>query len=108
MGRDGRGFQLPTAHPTDVSSAPGHRPVNVPMESFGPDNGEVHPVVTGEARGLGTRRATAAPRNEAIHVLLESRGGVPLVSSTFADEFVARMVAAPGFVASGRPSACRT
>ena len=62
--------------------------MNVPMESFGPDNGGVRPVVTEEAHGLGTRRATAAPRNEAIHVLLESRGGVvidfdgvPLVSS---------------------------
>ena len=98
-------FQLSTAHPIDVSSALGHQPVNVLMESFESDNGEVRLVVTQEAHGLGTRRAAAALRNRVINVLRETRGGVvidfdgvPLVSSSFADEFVARMVADLGFV----------
>ncbi len=99
-------FQIPTANPIDVSSALGHQPVNVVMESFEADNGEVRISVTKEAQGLGTRRAAEPLRTKVINILRETRGnvvidfdGVPLVSSSFADEFVARMVTELGFVA---------
>ena len=98
-------FQLPTSNPIDVSSALGHQPVNIVMESFESDNGEVRFSVTQEAQGLGTRRAAAPLRTKVINVLRETQGavvidfdGVPLVSSSFADEFVARMVTELGFV----------
>ena len=98
-------FQLPTSNPIDVSSALGHQPVNLVMESFESDNGEVRISVTQEAQGLGTRRAAAPLRTRVINILRETRGtvvidfdGVPLVSSSFADEFVARMVTELGFV----------
>lgn len=98
-------FQLPTSDPIDVSSALGHQPVNLVMESFESDNGEVRITVTREAQGLGTRRAAAPLRIKVINILRETRGavvidfdGVPLVSSSFADEFVARMVTELGFV----------
>ena len=98
-------FQLPTSDPIDVSRALGHQPVNVVMESFESDNGEARISVTREAQGLGTRRAAAPLRTKVINLLRETRGtviidfdGVPLVSSSFADEFVARMVTELGFV----------
>lgn len=98
-------FQLPTSTPIDVSSALGHQPVNIVMESFESHNGEVRFSVTREAQGLGTRRAAAPLRTRVINVLRETQGtvvidfdGVPLVSSSFADEFVARMVTELGFV----------
>ena len=98
-------FQLPTSNPIDVSSALGHEPVNVLMESFESENGGVRISVTREAQGLGTRRAAAPLRTKVINILRETRGtvtidfdGVPLVSSSFADEFVARMVVELGFV----------
>ena len=99
--------RLPTAdlRTIDVSSALGHEPINVLIESFESDNGEVRISVTGEAQGLGTRRAGESLRTKVINILRETRGtviidfdGVPLVSSSFADEFVARMVADLGFV----------
>ena len=75
------------------------------MESFESDNGEARISVTREAQGLGTRRAAAPLRTKVINLLRETRGtviidfdGVPLVSSSFADEFVARMVTELGFV----------
>ena len=99
-------FQIPTSDPIDVSSALGHQPVNVVMESFEADNGEVRISVTKEAQGLGTRRAAEPLRTKVMNILRETRGnvvidfdGVPLVSSSFADEFVARMVTELGFVA---------
>ena len=97
--------QIPTSNPIDVASALGHQPINVVMESFESGNGEVRISVTREARGLGTRRAAEPLRTKVLNVLRQSRGnvvvdfdGVPLVSSSFADEFVARMVTELGFV----------
>ena len=98
-------FQLPTSEAIDVSSALGHQPVNVLIESFESDKGEVRVSVSEEAHGLGTRRAGEALRTKVTNILRETRGtvvidfhGVTLVSSSFADEFVARMVAELGFV----------
>ncbi len=98
-------FQIPTAQVIDVSGALGHMPVNTILESFESDSDGLVIRVHDTARGTGTRRSAQALRNTVLN-LLQSSGStitldfdeVSLISSSFADELVAKLVSELGFV----------
>ena len=86
-------------------SAIGISPVNTIIESYENDHGRATIRVVEQSRGMGTRQTGMEMRTLAENMLIE-RGapvtidfdGIGIASSSFVDEFVAKLVQDVGFV----------
>ncbi len=99
-------FELSTSSTIDVRSAlGGHDPVSVVLESVANEVGTIVIAIREHAHGTGTRTAAVKLRNEIRNLLTESSGPIVLdfadvavISSSFADELIGKLVADLGFV----------
>lgn len=98
-------FQLDYSKPADVELALyGHKPVDLWAESFELETGECHLSVAKHAHGTGTRKSAEMLKNLLLNIHSEERksvtidfSGVNVVSSSFADEFIGKLVSEYGF-----------
>lgn len=79
--------------------------VNYRLEDLENDAGEIEYVIYEKAKGFGTRKSGLKVRNEIINIHTETKRpinldfkGVNLVSSSFADELVGKLVIHYGFI----------
>ena len=99
-------FQIDANRPIDIAGLlRGHKPVNPTLESLETDTGEHLIRIRDHAHGTGTRRAAQQIRNIVTNILNEGASriildfsGVAIVSSSFADEFIGKLVVRYGFV----------
>jgi anti-sigma regulatory factor (Ser/Thr protein kinase) len=82
----------------------GHKPVNYRTESFEDDSGTVVYRLADATTGIGTRKSGEKIRNDLINLYNDSKKGIAIdfdevavVSSSFADELVGKLVAHFGF-----------
>ena len=99
-------FQLDFSQLINLNDAIGHTPVNLVLESFfDEETGKNTVRVADRAHGTGTRRAGRELRTLVRNLLVESSGAVldfedvPVVSSSFADEFLGKLAMEMGFAA---------
>ncbi len=98
-------FQLDYESPIAVSKAlGGHEPVNLAIEEMEDEVGRITFPLSQKASGTGTRISGAAIRHEALNLLRQSGrivvidfADVAVVSSSFADEFIGKLVGEIGF-----------
>jgi anti-anti-sigma regulatory factor len=90
-------FEKPISLP-DVLG--GCQPVNLRIENLEDHRDNIIYPLTSMAAGTGTRRAGAEVRNDVVNIAAETSarivldfGGLEVVSSSFADEFVGKLVA---------------
>ena len=102
-------FQLDVSQPIDLIRAIGHDSTTIAAEKFQTLGGSGSLLsVRDHSHGTGTRRSASELRTLAIN-LLTSNGpelvvdfeSVPIISSSFADEFIGQMVVRLGFVRFG-------
>jgi len=81
----------------------GYEPVNLRVEGFEDDNSVLTYRLKDRSTGTGTRRAGQHSRNEIVNLLNESTGkmkidfyGLSVVSSSFADEFIGKLIVKMG------------
>lgn len=81
-----------------------HTKVNHRMEELENETGEIIFVVKDKSSGFGTRKAGAKMRNEVVNIYKETGQiisidfeGIALVASSFADEFIGKLVLELGF-----------
>ena len=99
-------FQIDFDKGISVSEALGeHEPTNLRVENLEDDRNNVVFHLADKSSGTGTRQSGAAIRNEVINitkqtdsVVLLDFGGVSVVSSSFADEFVGKLAVEFGFI----------
>ena len=99
-------FQIDFDKPIAVSQAlGGYEPVNLAIEELEDDVGNIVYPMSDRSTGTGTRRSGVAIRTELINLSRQSRKvvvldfkGVAVVSSSFADELVGKLVAEVGFI----------
>ena len=100
-------FQINTGRPIDITEALGgtkQHHLNLRMEAFENDLGEHEIIVQEIGHGTGTRRAGALVRTLVLNtfadgarrIILDFKG-VGIISSSFADELVGKLVAHFGF-----------
>ncbi|MBQ9069484.1 MAG: STAS-like domain-containing protein, partial [Eggerthellaceae bacterium] len=103
-------FQLDTSAPIDISETlNGHTPIALWLEEFESPTGEDYVIkIASESEGTGTRKAAEKVRHMALNILKEGKrrvvldfDGVNLISSSYADELVGKLVAEVGFFAFG-------
>lgn len=98
-------FQIDASQVIDIASTlGGYKPVNLNLEEMETDTGEHLIIIRDHAHGTGTRRAAEQIRNFVVNVI--NRGvskvildfsGIAVTSSSFADEFIAKLVVHYGF-----------
>jgi hypothetical protein len=98
-------FQLDVSKPVSLTEALNYQHANLYLESFENDTGEHVVEIRKYAGGAGTRRAAAELRvfllnllNEGAPCLTLDFTGQTVVSSSFADEVIGRLVKQLGFV----------
>ncbi len=100
-------FQLDISRAINLENAIGHTPVNLVLEKFFIEaTGDSVVRIADSAHGTGTRGAGRELRTLVWNILIESPQraildfeGVPVVSSSFADEFLGKLAAEMGFTA---------
>jgi len=100
-------FQINTDKPVDISAAlggGGYQHINLRMEALENSSGEHEIKVQEVAHGTGTRRSGERVRNFVLNVFSEGARkvnldflGIGMISSSFADELVGKLVAHFGF-----------
>ncbi|MBH8566002.1 DUF4325 domain-containing protein [Nostoc sp. CENA67] len=98
-------FQIDASQIIDITNAlNGFKPVNLRLESLETDAGEHHIMVRDHAHGTGTRRAAEQIRNVVLNVIHEGASkvildfsGIAVIASSFADEFIGKLVVQYGF-----------
>lgn len=102
-------FQLNYDKPISLSEAlktngKTYHHVNYRMEEVEDETGEIVFKLKGKSAGFGTRKAGAKMRNEVINIHKETGqtvivdfGEIAVVASSFADEFIGKMVLEFGF-----------
>jgi len=98
-------FQVDTTQGIDIARAlGGHRPINLRLEELETETGEYLVRVGEHAHGTGTRRAAEQMRNFVINIVNErvpkvtlDFSGVAIISSSFADEFIGKLIVRYGF-----------
>lgn len=96
-------FQTPIAL---ARSLGGYEPVNFALEELQDDTGNIVYPLANRSSGTGTRKSGSALRTEIINLSRQANKiivldfeGVGVVSSSFADELVGKLVADVGFIA---------
>lgn len=84
---------------------PGVERFNIELENMENDEGEVVYKIAEKTNGTGTRKSGEAARNELINIFEEAKrricidfNDISIISSSFADEFIAKTVHHFGFV----------
>jgi hypothetical protein len=103
-------FQIDFSKPIAVSRAlGGHEPVNLALEELEDNAGQIVYPLANRSTGTGTRRSGLAIRNEVLNLSRQSNqiitldfSGVGVVSSSFADELIGKLVAEIGFIGFGQ------
>lgn len=99
-------FQLNYSNKINIANAlGGHIPTDLWLEGLENENDEIVFQVAEQARGTGTRRSAEQLRNLVLNSLFEGKrkvildfSRVNLISSSFADELIGKIVAKYGFV----------
>ena len=99
-------FQIDFGRPIALSrSLGGYEPVNLALEELEDDAGNIVYPLANRSSGTGTRRSGQAIRTEILNLSKQANkivvldfGGVGVVSSSFADELVGKLVADVGFI----------
>ena len=98
-------FQLDVGRPVSLGSALDYEPNNLRLEGFEDESGVHIVTMRTHAGGMGTRGAAAELRNFLVNLLNLGAPyvsldftGVAVVSSSFADEVIGKLVAEYGFV----------
>ena len=100
-------FQLDYSKQISIAEAlNGFTPTNLRIEQFETDQGTLLYKLKDQATGTGTRQSGERIRNEILNLLQESSqavvidfAGITVVSSSFADELIGKLVAELGFIA---------
>ena len=98
-------FQLDYSSPIDIAGAlNGYAPVDIWAEQRENDKGDIVLDVANESNGTGTRQSAEKIRNIVLNLLKEGYTAINLdfenvgmLSSSFADEFVGKLIANMGF-----------
>lgn len=98
-------FQLDYTSTIELAEAlGGYEPTNFRLEEIEDESGNVLFQLSEKASGTGTRRSGEALRNEITNIAGETKsvigidfGGISIVSSSFADEFIGKLVTQFGF-----------
>lgn len=87
----------------------GHTPANLRIEALEDRTGNLVYPLNDKASGTGTRRSGLALRTEVLNIANQSNSlividfsGISVVSSSFADEFIGKLVAQLGFISFNR------
>lgn len=99
-------FQLDYSKPISITEAlNGFTPTNLRVEQFETDHGVLSYKLKDQATGTGTRQSGERIRNEILNLLRETTQavvidftGITVVSSSFADELIGKLVAELGFI----------
>lgn len=98
-------FQLNTNSPVDMSKALKYSHINLRLESFETQSGTYKISISENTHGTGTRKSAEMLRTKVINIMAETGqgievdfAGVGMISSSFADEFIAKLVVSIGFV----------
>ncbi|MBX2978938.1 MAG: STAS-like domain-containing protein [Flavobacteriales bacterium] len=80
-------------------------PVDMRFEAMEDEHGQIRYCIQSESEGFGTRMAAARARNDIMNLINSHSGvvlldfeGIELISSSYADEFVGKLVVMFGFV----------
>lgn len=105
-------FQLDTSQPISIVEAlrghdsRGHSPVSIYLEQFETESDFLSYPLAEQASGTGTRASGARIRNEIVNLqttttrpVILDFSGVSIVSSSFADELIGKLIVHYGFVA---------
>jgi hypothetical protein len=98
-------FQIDSTKGISIAdSLGGHTPVSLRLEGFENEHGDIVYRLSEQCSGTGTRDAGKRIRNEVINLHNDTRSpveldfsGVSVVSSSFADELIGKLVAEYGF-----------
>lgn len=98
-------FQIDTSNFIDVPKAlGGHRPVNLRLEQLEEPDNTHHIMVKDHSHGTGTRKAAIQLRNYVVNTINEGASrinldfqGIGVISSSFADELIGKLVVRYGF-----------
>lgn len=98
-------FQLDCKKEISISkSLGGHEPVNFRIESMESDSGDIIYKMSEQSSGTGTRKSGERIRNDIINIITETRktiimdfSGISVISSSFADELIGKLVVQYGF-----------
>ncbi|MDZ7951372.1 STAS-like domain-containing protein [Nostoc sp. DedQUE09] len=98
-------FQIDASQGIDIASAlSGHKPVNLRLENLETNTGEHCIIIKDHTHGTGTRLAAIQIRNVVLNVINEGGSkvildfsGIAVISSSFADEFIGKLVVKFGF-----------
>lgn len=97
-------FQINTNSEIDISKALKYDHVNLRIEKMENASGELIISVRKESHGTGTRRSAEQLRNKIVNAINESNSkvildftGVGIVSSSFSDELIGKLVMSYGF-----------
>lgn len=98
-------FQLKTDTIVDISKAlGGHNPINLRLDSIEGEDGEHYICVKEHAHGTGTRIAAQQLRNLIVNTINQGVSrvivdfqGIGVISSSFADELIGKLVVRFGF-----------
>lgn len=100
-------FQLPIGKPIDIAKAlGGYTPAfaDIRSEKYETPAGDIEFCLSKESRGFATRKSGEAIRNTVLNLKTDSKSkiildfdGVPVVSSSFADELIGKLVIKYGF-----------
>lgn len=99
-------FQLNYSHEIDVARAlNGYQPVDLWLEDLEADNGEIVILVSEKSSGTGTRKSAEKLRTMIMNITLADKKkvildftGVHLLSSSFSDELIGKIISQYGFV----------
>ncbi len=100
-------FQLNYSNPIDIAKAlNGYEPLDLWLENLEDTNGNVVIEIANQSGGTGTRKAAEKLRNLVLNILKNERkrivldfNGVNLISSSYADELIGKIIVQYGIVA---------
>lgn len=98
-------FQIDFAKGISIADAlGGHTPVNLRLEALEDERGNIHFMLSEKSSGTGTRQSGQRIRNELTNIHRETNRvievdfqGISVISSSFADELIGKLVAEYGF-----------
>ncbi len=99
-------FQLNYSNEINVAKAlNGYQPIDLWLENFETPNGDIVISVTEQASGTGTRKSAEKLRTMITNIVLAEKkkvildfNGVNLLSSSFSDELIGKIISKHGFV----------
>ncbi len=99
-------FQLDYSKSIDIVSAlNGYKPIDLWLENLENDAGDYAITVLNESSGTGTRKSALKFRNMVLNIIRETHKkvildftGINLISSSFADELIGKMISEYGFM----------